>query len=219
MSRIHAITTNVAEIAAHFGAEPAADLEVPVETVEGLPGLVVFERDGRRFLRSLVWGFPRLTREMREHGDGPSHVGLVADLTNPMWEDMVQAPRYRCLIVLTHFAEPDGDQGARTRTWFSAEGAPPLAWAGFCRNTHEWGPAYAGMTMTANSLVEPLNERMPVLLSPDAYNRWLHGDIREVIGFQFGAPFPADRLVMERTEDRWHSGLGPPRAAPQLELL
>lgn len=219
MSRIHAITAGLAAIEAHFGASAGGDLEIPIETVEGCPGIVVIEREGRRLVRAMRWGFPRLTAEMRERGEDATPLGLVADLTNPMWDKTAADPRYRCLIVLTHFAEPDGEDRKRTRTWFSAEGTPPLAWAGFCRNSREWGPAYAGMTMDANSAVSPLNERMPVLLAPHDYDRWLHGDIRTVIGFQFGTPFPSDRLVMQQTEDRWNSGAGPPRDAPQLALL
>src|SRR3546814_9575233 len=80
---------------------------------EGLTGLVIFEKGGRRLLRPVTWGFPRLTREMRERGEPPGRIGLVADLTNPMWEEMVVEPRYRCLIALTHFGNPDGTPGAK----------------------------------------------------------------------------------------------------------
>jgi hypothetical protein len=34
-------------------------------------------------------------------------VNLVADLTNPMWDRIVPDPRYRCLIPLTAFAQPE----------------------------------------------------------------------------------------------------------------
>jgi len=58
--------------------------------------LAVFERNGRRLLKAMDWGFPRLTRVMREQGDPPGRIGLVADLTNPLWADLVVHPRYRC---------------------------------------------------------------------------------------------------------------------------
>ena len=31
---------------------------------------------------------------------------------------MVPDPRYRCLIPLTEFAQPEGPRGRMTRTWF-----------------------------------------------------------------------------------------------------
>lgn len=136
-----------------------------------------------------------------------------------MWEHMVVDPRYRCLIVLTHFANPDGAPGHKTRTWFSVKHAPVMAWAGFCRNLPDYGPVYAGMTMVANAAVMPTNDRMPVLFDPHDYDAWLHGGIRDVIGFQHRAPFAAERMVVEHTEDLWRSGKLPAKAQPQLALL
>jgi putative SOS response-associated peptidase YedK len=210
--------TSIAEIAAQFGvAEPSA-IELPPETIEGGRGIVILEKDGRRLLKGMTWGFPRLTREMRERGDPPGRTGMVADLTNPMWQSLVADPRYRCLIPITHFANPDGDPGEKTRTWFSVKDQPIMAWAGFVRNTPEFGPVYAGMTMDANAAVMPTNDRMPVLLEPDEYDRWLHGSVQDVIYFQYRAPVAAERMVVLPTEDRWRSGKQP-APQPQLALL
>ena len=219
MSRLHSIQATIAEIAQHFGVVPTPALDVTEETVEGRAGLVVLEKDGRRLLKAMTWGFPRHTRESQLRDATPQRLGLIADLTNPMWDTMAVDPRYRCLIVLTHFANPDGEAGAKTRTWFSIKDRPIMAWAGFCRNTPEFGPVYAGMTMAANEIIPPTNDRMPVLLEPDEYDRWLRGSIRDVIWFQHRAPLPADRMKVARTEDRWRSGAAPPRPAPQLALL
>ncbi|WP_246642862.1 hypothetical protein [Rhizobium laguerreae] len=61
-----------------------------------------------RLLKSIPWGFPRQTRDMRREGEPPGRIGLVADLTNPLWDRIVVDPRYRCLIPLTHFANIRG---------------------------------------------------------------------------------------------------------------
>ncbi|RYE76475.1 MAG: DUF159 family protein [Myxococcales bacterium] len=223
MSRLHAVAASTAEIAKHFGVEGAPPtLAVPTETVEGLPGLAVHEVGGRRHLRQMTWGFPRHTRAMHNRGEAPGRVGLVADLTNPMWDELARDQVYRCLIPITHFANPDGDPGAKTRTWFSVKEQRIVAWAGFCRNIPEYGPVYAGMTMEANAAIPPTNDRMPVLLDPHEYEQWLHASIQDVIRFQYREPFGAERMVVEPTEDRWRSGKGPPRTdveAPQLALL
>jgi putative SOS response-associated peptidase YedK len=136
-----------------------------------------------------------------------------------MWEQMVVDTRYRCLIVLTHFANPAGTPGAMTRTWFSVKGQPIMAWAGFCRNLPDQGPVYAGMTMEANAAIPPTNDRMPVLLDPTDYQRWFYGPIEDVIAFQFRAPFAAERMIIEPTEDLWRSGKAPPSGGAQLALL
>lgn len=216
MSRLHAFISSVTDISAYFGVHPSPAIDAPTETSEGGLGLAILELQGRRRLKAMHWGFPRLTREMRERGDPPSRIGLVADLTNAMWEDMVVDPRYRCLIPITHFANPDGVPGEMTRTWFSLNDQPIMAWAGFCRNVPGYGPLYAGMTMTANAVVMPTNDRMPVLLEPSEHDRWLHGSIQDVIGFQFRAPISSERMVVEKTEDLWRSD-GLPAAAAKLQ--
>lgn len=97
---------------------------------------------------------------MRREGEPPNRIGLVADLANPLWERIVVDPRYRCLIPLTYFANSDGVKGAKTRSWFSSNRQPLMAWAGFAKNTPDFGPVFAGMTMTANEKIRPFNDRM-----------------------------------------------------------
>jgi len=216
MSRLHTILADTIDVARHFGVDPVPNVEHAEEMVEGNRGLVVREGHGRRVLQTMTWGFPRIDQEMRDRGEPVGRIGLVADLTNPLWEKTVVHPRYRCLIVLTHFANPDGQQGARTRTWYSLKDQPIMAWAGFCRNTPEFGPVHAGMTTEANAVVAETNERMPVLLDPGEYDWWLHGSIRDVIGFQFRPPVPAERIAVTRTDDPWRSGGLPRQSALDL---
>ena len=209
MARIFTLQRTAAEVCEWFGADGSPGLAVPAECTEGQPGLVVFERAGQRHLRSFGWGFPRVTHQLELLTEMPNRVGMVADLTNPMWEQLVVDPRYRCLIPITHFAYPDGVEGKKTRTWFGVKDEPLMAWAGFCRNTAQFGPVFAGMTMTANSAVLPYNPRMPTLLSRSQQATWLQGSIQDVIAFQFGPPVAAERIEIIPTKDRWRSGKVP----------
>ena len=86
---------------------------------------------------------------------------------------MVPDPRYRCLIPVSAFGEPDGPKRVDDSTWFPIPEWPVFALAGFCRTTPEWGAVYAAMTGDSNELVKPLNERSPIILAPDEYDRWL----------------------------------------------
>ncbi|TWF42243.1 SOS response-associated peptidase family protein [Neorhizobium alkalisoli] len=212
MSRLFSITRSLEEIVEHFAVDIVPPVEVPSETIEGTYGLIVIEKDGLRRLKLLPWGFPRQTTEMRRGAELPSRIGLVADLTNRLWENTVVDPQYRCLIAMTHFANPDGEKGSKTRTWFSLIRQPIVAWAGFCRNTREFGPVFAGMTGDANDLIRPLNDRMPVLLKPDEYDRWFHGRVEDVIEFQFREPRPSEDFEALETRDRWRSGIPPNKA-------
>jgi len=106
------MAAGMGEVAELFGADMSAPIELPSETTEGALGLVIFENKGRRIMRGVTWGFRRMTREMRERGEEPGRIGLVADLTNPMWDQMVADPRYRCLIVMTISPIPTGHPAA-----------------------------------------------------------------------------------------------------------
>ena len=218
MSRLHSLRATIDDVARFLDAGPRGQITLPPDVTEGRQGLVMFEAGGHRRLRMMRWGFPRRIRDAQLQRNEPEIIGLVADLTNPLWEQTVIDPRYRCIIPITHFGNPDGDEGAKTRTWFSVRDQPILAWAGFCRNFPEVGPSYAGMTMEANAAIPPTNDRMPVLLEPHEHARWLHGSIRDVIGFQFRAPLAAERMAVLRTEDPWRGG-GPPPDGSQLDLL
>lgn len=213
MSNLYAVHRSAAEIAAHFGVAPP-NVAAPEETRPREPGFIFRESGDHSVLQTLSWGFPLpQVHKVTKQPINPKPVNLVANLTSPMWEAIVTEPRYRCLIPVSEFAEPDGHRGAMTRTWFSVKGAPIVAWAGFCRNTEGWGPAFAGVTTDSNAAVAPLNPRMPVLLDPADYARWLHGSIEDVIGFQF-RPFPAERLTKRVTDDLWVSR---ERATPRAE--
>jgi putative SOS response-associated peptidase YedK len=154
-------------------------------------------------MQSLQWGFPRPQTDGAGNHLHFKPVNLVADLTNPMWNKMVPDPRYRCLIPVTAFAQPQGPRGRMTRTWFGARDWPIFAWAGFCRRTEEWGSVYAAMTTDSNTVVEPLNPRMAVILAPDEYDHWLEGSIEDVIDFQFRPPFPSEKLTVDRSDELW----------------
>lgn len=208
MSRLHAFMMPAADVAVHLDVADAPSLRMPAQVVEGEQGVVVFEANCRRVMRQMRWGFPRNAQGI----DQPDLIGLVAELTNPMWEGTVVEPRYRCVIPITHFGNPDGEAGRKTKTWFSVTDQPVMAWAGFCRNIPGAGPVYAGMTMTANAAIPPTNDRMPALLEHHEIDRWLHGSIRDVIGFQFREPFHAGRMEVVRSEDRWRSVAAPPMA-------
>ena len=124
MSRLFAVARDLQDVVEHFKIDVPSNIEAPPETVEGTRGLVVIEHDGLRRLKSTPWGFPRLTR----NGEPPSRIGLVADLTNPLWERVVVEPKYRCLVPITHFAKPEGVKGQKTRAWFSVHRQPLMAW-------------------------------------------------------------------------------------------
>ena len=73
----------------------------------------------------------------------------------------------------------------------------PFAFAGLWENWHdpkedEWVRTFTILTTQPNELVAPLHDRMPVILAPEEYARWLsiEHDPADLI-----RPYPADQMT------------------------
>jgi len=219
MARLYAISISADEIADRFEVAESDDTSMPPELVEGMSGPIIVEREGVRLLKTASWGFPRHTSETRWRGEPVGRIGLVANLTSSLWDRVAVDPRYRCLIPMSHFANPEGPSGKKTRAWFSAADGSLMAWAGFVKRSEEFGVVYAGLTVDANELVKPYNDRMPLLVGPNEYDRWLHGAITDVIAMQFRLPPPSESLTIHHTKHRWNSGISPRALHAQQSML
>lgn len=201
MCNLYTARRSAAEIASHFRVQDWPQSNAPDEVYPGTPGLVIREHEGNRLMQSMAWGFPLRLKTMAPTAK-PKPVNNIADLTKPMWKGLASRPQWRCLIPVTAFAEAEGPKGAKTRTWFTVKDQPIFAWAGLWRVSDEWGPVYSGVMTDCNEAIRPVHDRMPVLLMPDEYDRWLHGSFEDAVGFQSQC-FPDDLIEMERTSDLW----------------
>ncbi|GLI97035.1 SOS response-associated peptidase [Sphingobium sp. BS19] len=213
MCNLYQAKKPAAEIAALFSAQIPTPFNAADETVPGWPGMVVREQAGERILQSMTWGFP-LPQKSKRTGlpIKPLPVNNVADVTKPMWRGIAPKPHWRCLIPVTAFAEAEGEKGRKTRTWFRVKGEAVFAWAGFWRESIEWGSVYTGLMTDCNEAIRPIHDRMPVLLMRHEYDQWLHGTIEDVVGFQ-SRGFPDDLIEIERTSEPWLKASGEAAAA------
>ena len=83
----------------------------------------------------------------------------------------------RCLVPANGFYEWRGGTG-RTKTphWVSHRDGDPIAFAGiwYAAQSQDEGQAICVIiTTAANTLVAPIHERMPVILPPEQFDRWL----------------------------------------------
>lgn len=201
MCNLYTQRSSAAEVAAHFGVANPVASNAGDEIYPGTPGVVVRDHEGARVMQSMIWGFPLRLKGMSPTAK-PKPVNNIADLGKPMWKGLAAKPHWRCLIPLTAFAEAEGPKGAKTRTWFSVAGEPIAAWAGLWRVSDEWGPVYSGVMTDCNEAIRPVHDRMPVLLLPDEYERWLHGSFEDALGFQARC-FPEALIEMTRTDELW----------------
>jgi putative SOS response-associated peptidase YedK len=96
------------------------------------------------------------------------------------------------------------------------KGQPIFAWGGLWRQSAEWGAVYSGAMTDCNEEIRPVHDRMPVLLHPDEYDRWLHGSFEDLLAFQ-NRCFPHALIEMERTSELWVRKKAAPQEGASLQ--
>ncbi|MCL4236037.1 MAG: SOS response-associated peptidase [Deltaproteobacteria bacterium] len=153
--------------------------------------------DARRRLAPVMWGLvPSWSKD-------PS---MAARMINARAETAAEKPSFRaamkyrrCLVPATHFYEWQ-KRGATKQPWcIRLRDGSPMAFAGLWE--HWSSPDGAELesctilTTSANALMEPLHERMPVILHRRDVDRWLDPAIQKSDGVaDLLAPFDAKAM-------------------------
>ncbi|CAH1671475.1 SOS response-associated peptidase [Chelatococcus asaccharovorans] len=106
----------------------------------------------------------------------------------------------RCLVPVDGFFEWQALSGARARQPYviAMRHAAPFALAGIWENwrhpTHGWVRTFCILTTQANACLKAIHDRMPVIIGPDGYDRWLspqEADPRDML-----RPYPAGDMTL-----------------------
>jgi len=190
-----------------FGAEPANDLpDVPNYNIcPTNPVHVIRSENGSRKLGAMRWGF--LPHWYKTPSDGPL-------LINARAETIAQKPAFakaartrRCLIPATGFYEwvKDAD-GKRLPFYIHPAGEGPLVFAGVWRDWEAGGVAHrtcAIVTCMANMAMSQIHHRMPVLIAPQDWGKWLGEEGHGAATLM--QPAPEDALSFYRVDPKVNS--------------
>ena len=185
------------EVARLFNVGSVRELNVGSEIYPGYPGLVIAEGE----VQSMVWGFPLVMRSKKTREPlkpKPVNNARSDKLDSNFWRSSVR--ERRCLIPVSRFAEAEGERGRMTRTWFSPPDDGLLVCAGIWRESAEWGRVYSMVMTDANATVEPVHDRMPVVLDPEGQGGWLSLSPDEAI--ELCRPYKGT-LLTDKTADPW----------------
>ncbi|WP_309897252.1 SOS response-associated peptidase [Archangium sp.] len=132
--------------------------------------------DGTRMLDAYRWGLiPSWAKE----------ASIANKLINARGETVAEKPsfrsalkRRRCLVLVDGWFEWKQSTKPKTPYYFHREDGLPMAFAGLWE---EWTAPDTGevlrtctlITTGPNTLMAPIHDRMPVILSPEARERWL----------------------------------------------
>ncbi|MBW4644097.1 MAG: SOS response-associated peptidase [Goleter apudmare HA4340-LM2] len=132
---------------------------------------------------------------------------IGAKLINARSETVTEKPsfrsafkRRRCLIVADGFYEWQRQQGKKQPFYFHLQDSQPFGFAGLWE---QWrspeGQEIASctiLTTAANELLQPIHDRMPVIVAPTDYNLWLDPQVQTPETLQhILLPYPAQAMT------------------------
>jgi putative SOS response-associated peptidase YedK len=157
--------------------------------------------DGCRVATMMRWGL--VPSWAKAPAGGPPQINARGESLDdkPMFRSAFR--HRRCLIPADGFYEwqsPDGGRGKKQPFYIHRPDHGPFAFAGLWES---WsgGPALESCTIVttdANERLRDLHDRMPVVLAPGDYARWLDPAVEDVSQLQFLlAPCSPDELIAE----------------------
>jgi putative SOS response-associated peptidase YedK len=178
--------------------DAAALLRTPRYNVAPTQLAPVIRNRAVRFVEPLRWGLVPFWAKSLSVG---------VKMINARSETVADKPPFRtalrdrrCLVVADGFYEWKRDGKQRRPFYFRPRAGGLLTFAGLWERWKGpdgiWVRSFTILTTTANELVEPLHDRMPVILTGDDRDRWLGPDpIPAEPLLALLRPAPADSLV------------------------
>jgi putative SOS response-associated peptidase YedK len=207
-----ALTTSVRDLADLF---QATEIQVPsvqprfnipptaqVLAVRRLPGL-----EGRQLV-PLRWGLIPMWAKDPAIGNRLINARVETAAEKPAFRDAFR--NRRCLVLADGFFEWKKKGGKKEPYLVRMRDARPFAFAGLWDRWH--GPdkqtveTCTILTTDANELVRPLHDRMPVILEPGAYDRWLDLEVHDQKKLEpFLQSYPAKAMTAFPVDPRVNS--------------
>jgi putative SOS response-associated peptidase YedK len=135
-------------------------------------------KTGERSMDLIKWGLIPHWCQDPKGGTKPINAKAESASRLPMFKDAYAVRR--CIVPVDGFFEWRAIKGARARQPYAIalNDGSPFGLAGLWENwrnpnTEEWERTCAIITVPSNELVGQIHNRMPAILEPKSYNRWL----------------------------------------------
>ncbi|QLG63606.1 SOS response-associated peptidase [Halorarum salinum] len=201
------LAVDLAVLEERFDARPAEGVTIrPRYNVAPRDDLLVVRNDVPHEFDLLEWGLLPQWADDPEDVPRPINARSETVAEKPMFRDAFESRR--CLVPADRFYEWQGTRGSKQPYRIERPDRSPFAYAGLWET---WTPAEGDprvtctvLTTDANEVVEPIHDRMPVILEEGNEERWLSeespDELRSVL-----KPYPSDELhaypVSKRVDD------------------
>ena len=144
-------------------------------------------KTGERSLDLLKWGLIPHGCQDPKGGRKPINAKSETITIKPTFRDAYRLRR--CIVPVDGFFEWQATKGGKQPYAIAMKDGSPFGLAGLWENwkdpsTFEWARTFAIITVPSNELISHIHDRMPAILAPGDYDRWLSAE-----------PDPRDLLV------------------------
>ena len=151
---------------------------------------------GQRSLDLLRWGLIPSWISDPDGGRKPINAMAETVRVKPTFRDAYR--KRRCIVPVDGFFEWQATRGAKQPYAVAMEDRTPFGLAGLWENwrdpaTGEWVRTFAIVTAPSNEMIAQIHDRMPAILRPDDYDRWLG---KEPDPYDLLATFPSGSMKM-----------------------
>lgn len=152
---------------------------------------VVRLRDGTREVAKLLWGLIPVRTEDVSAAGKPINAHAETVATSPLFREAFKARR--CLVIASGFYEWRRAGKSRRPYWIGFKDRRSFSLAGLWENWRDLSSgehieSYAIVTTTANTLMAPIYDRMPVIIDAAHFEVWLSAPS---VPREFMRPYPA----------------------------
>jgi len=166
-----ALNENPRKLAEHFNLSGDLDFSPSWNIAPSLRICTITDdKEGRRQLHKMKWGLiPSWAKDAT----------IGNKLANARGETVAEKPSFRsafknhrCLIPASGFYEWKTENGVKFPWYISLKSGEPMAFAGLWETWNDIESCCI-ITTDANKLMEPIHDRMPVILDPVQWTTWL----------------------------------------------
>lgn len=190
------------KIAEAFHATKVDDFPLPPDDYNIAPStmqpVIRANRDtGERELVQLKWGLVPFSTKSLSDLKGKSTINARAEtITRGWWAQPFE--KRRCLVPASGFYEWAHDKDKKPFA-FNLENGKMMAFAGLWDAWEDpandkWLQTFTIITTDANDLMMPVHNRMPVILHPGDFDRWLSREDSHQPPVDLLRPFPAEEM-------------------------
>lgn len=169
------------------------------------PTLIVWQSPLGRVADPVLWGLePAWARKNDKTYPKPINARAETILERPMFRNAFR--HRRCIIPASGFYEWRGATTPKQPYYIYPANEPVFGFAGIFETGEPEGvPTCCIVTTSANALMAKIHDRMPVILPPQHYERWLDASLRDAELTTMLVPYAADEMLAHAVSARVNS--------------